>query len=88
MILKTLILGVAFVFLEISTSNSLILNNETTIVTSSVTSVYNETPSSLQYETSTSSISTSQEENFQMPESCSAFKVVNYFTTFPVTSHS
>lgn len=78
MILKTLILGVAFVFLEISTSNSLILNNETTIVTSS----------SLQYETSTSSISTSQEENFQMPESCSAFKVVNYFTTFPVTSHS
>lgn len=87
MILKTSILGVAFVFLEVctfgSTSNSSILNNETTIETSS--SIYNETTQSLRFETSTSSILTSQEENFQMPESCSAFKVINYFTTFPVT---
>lgn len=87
MILKTLILGVAFVFLEVctfsSTSNSSILNNETTIETSS--SMYNETTSSLHFETSTSSILTSQEENFEMPESCSAFKVKNYFITYPVT---
>ena len=76
MILKTLILGVAFVFLEVCTFGSTsILNNETTIATSS--STYNETTSSLNFENSTSSTLTSQEENFEMPESCSAFKVKN-----------
>lgn len=110
MIQKSLILGVAFVFLEVCTfgftstivpsTQPATLNNETFIVINTTSSSIRDetiddkilqqqniiTTTSILTTMTTLSNSTTQqqqeEDNFTLPDSCSAYKVVNYFAIY------